>query len=69
MEKLFSEQQYIDLLKLTITKMRLLHAQRNQSEDEETRTYLKLAVNPYRILLGYLLHCKQINRGGSKKLD
>lgn len=56
-------------MKLVIAKMRLLHAQRNSNDDDEIKGYLKLAVNPYRILLGYLLHCKQITREGSKKLD
>lgn len=68
-EKLYTDQQYINLLKLVVVKMRLLHFQSEQSEDSEKRTYLRLAVKPYRVMLGYLLTCKQNTRLNKPSID
>lgn len=66
MNELYSNQQYISLLKLTIAKMRLLYEKVNKCEDEEQRGYLQRAILPYEVLLDYLLHCKKTF---GKKLD
>jgi len=60
-KELFSEKQFISLLKLTITKAHLLTAQLRQSEDMETKEYLSKAIQQYKVMLGYLIQSKNMS--------
>ncbi len=60
-QELFSEKQFVSLLKLTITKIHLLVAQQKECDDKETKEYLEKAAQQYKVMLGYLLECRNLS--------